>query len=66
MLVNKSELAKRKKTLKAKGGFESPESHTPWQQYFREKVQPFSEGMVLEDAPKYRGVAQKHTPRNNH
>jgi dihydroxy-acid dehydratase len=66
MLVSKSELAKRKKELKAKGGFETPESQTPWQQYFREKVQPFSEGMVLEDAPNYRGIAQKHTPRNNH
>jgi dihydroxy-acid dehydratase len=66
MLVSKSELAKRKKELKAKGGFETPESQTPWQQYFREKVQPFSEGMVLEDAPNYRGIAQKNTPRNNH
>jgi len=60
MLVSKVELAK------AKGGFKTPESQTPWQQYFREKVQPFSEGMVLEDAPNYRGIAQKHTPRNNH
>ena len=66
MLVSKSELAKRKKALKAKGGFKTPESQTPWQQYFREKVEPFSEGMVLEDAPNYRGIAQKHTPRNNH
>lgn len=66
MLVSKTELAKRAKELKAKGGFKTPESQTPWQQYFREKVQPFSEGMVLEDAPNYRGIAQKHTPRNNH
>ena len=66
MLVSKAELAKRKKALKEKGGYDAPESQTPWQQYFREKVQPFSEGMVLEDAPNYRGIAQKHTPRNNH
>lgn len=66
MLISKSELAKRKKDLKANGGFKTPESQTPWQQYFREKVQPFSEGMVLEDAPNYRGIAQKHLPRNNH
>lgn len=66
MLVSKSELAKRKKDLKANGGFKTPESQTPWQQYFREKVQPFSEGMVLEDAPNYQGIAQKHLPRNNH
>ena len=66
MLVSKSELVKRKKDLKANGGFKTPESQTPWQQYFREKVQPFSEGMVLEDAPNYQGIAQKHLPRNNH
>lgn len=66
MLVSKAELSKRKKALKDKGGFDTPESQTPWQQYFREKVQPFSDGMVLEDAPNYRGIAQKHTPRNNH
>jgi len=66
MLVSKTELAKRKKELKAKGGFKTPESQTPWQQYFREKVQPFSEGMVLEDAPNSRGIAQKYIPRNNH
>ena len=66
MLVSKAELSKRKKELKAKGGFKTPKSQTPWQQYFREKVQPFSEGMVLEDAPNYRGIAQKHIPRNNH
>lgn len=66
MLVSKTELAKRKKELKANGGFKTPESQTPWQQYFREKVQPFSEGMVLEDAPNYQGIAQKHMPRNNH
>ena len=66
MLLSKAELAKRKKDLKANGGFKTPESQTPWQQYFREKVQPFSEGMVLEDAPNYRGIAKKHTPRNNH
>ena len=66
MLISKSELAKRKKELKAQGGYKIPESQTPWQQFFREKVQPFNEGMVLEDAPNYRGVAKKHTPRNNH
>ncbi|MDJ0612797.1 MAG: IlvD/Edd family dehydratase [Rhizobiaceae bacterium] len=66
ILISKSEIAQRKKALKEKGGYQSPESQTPWQQYFREKVQPFSEGMVLEDAPNYRGIAQKHTPRNNH
>ncbi|MFK7901630.1 MAG: IlvD/Edd family dehydratase [Nitratireductor sp.] len=66
MLVSKTEIAKRKKALEAKGGFKVPENQTPWQQLFREKVQPFSEGMVLEDAPKYQNIAKKHTPRDNH
>ena len=66
MLISKEELAKRKKTLKAKGGFRIPESQTPWQQIFREKVRPFSEGMVLDNAPSYRSISKKHTPRNNH
>ena len=42
------------------------ESHSPWQQYFREKVGPFSQGMVLKGAPDYRDIAKKHIPRNNH
>ena len=29
----------------------APDSQTPWQEMFREKVQPFSEGMVLDGAP---------------
>lgn len=66
MLVAEKELEERARALEARGGFQTPESHSPWQQYFREKVRPFSEGMVLEDAPNYRGIAQKHTPRNNH
>lgn len=66
MLVDEAELAARRQKLVNDGGYPTPESHTPWQQFFREKVQPFSDGMVLEDAPNYRGIAQKHTPRNNH
>ena len=66
ILITKAEIAKRKKALKAAGGYETPESQTPWQQFFREKVQPFSDGMVLKDAPEYRSIAKKHTPRNNH
>ncbi|MEK6215603.1 MAG: dihydroxy-acid dehydratase, partial [Boseongicola sp.] len=43
-----------------------PESQSPWQEIFRERVQPFSEGMVLEGAPKFRDIARKHMPRDNH
>jgi dihydroxy-acid dehydratase len=66
MLVPDAELAERRAALEASGGFPIPESHTPWQQYFREMVQPFSQGMTLRDAPNYRDVGYKYKPRNNH
>jgi len=66
MLVSEAELDKRRTALTASGGFPIPESHTPWQQYFREMVQPFSQGMTLRDAPNYRDVGYKYKPRNNH
>ncbi|KPA20564.1 L-arabonate dehydratase [Shimia sp. SK013] len=66
MLVNFEELQKRASDLVANGGYTVPESQSPWQQYFREMVQPFDKGMTLRDAPNYRDIARKHTPRNNH
>lgn len=66
MLVPIEELKSRAAELEKSGGFPMPESQSPWQQYFREMVQPFSEGMVLRDAPNYKGIAQKYVPRNNH
>ena len=66
MLVSDEELEQRRATLEASGGFPIPESQTPWQQYFREMVQPFSQGMTLRDAPNYRDVGYKYKPRNNH
>jgi dihydroxy-acid dehydratase len=57
----------RKKELQEAGGYPSPESQSPWQQYFREMVMPFSEGMVLRDAPNYQSIARtKGIPRDNH
>lgn len=66
MLVSKAEIERRKKALEKNGGYKIPQSHSPWQQYFREKVEPFSEGMTLRDSEKYRDIAKKHLPRNNH
>jgi dihydroxy-acid dehydratase len=44
-----------------------PESQTPWQEIFREKVGELSEGMVLNDAVKFQRIAQKYgVPRRNH
>ena len=42
-----------------------PESHTPWEELFREKTGQLDTGAVLETAVKYRGVAAR-TPRHNH
>ena len=67
ILISDDELVARRDELAAQGGFASPESQSPWQQYFREMVQPFSEGMVLRDAPDYKSIAHtKGVPRDNH
>ena len=67
ILISDDELVARRDELATQGGFASPESQSPWQQYFREMVQPFSEGMVLRDAPDYKSIARtKGVPRDNH
>ena len=58
ILISDDELEARKKELQEKGGYPSPESQSPWQQYFREMVMPFSEGMVLKDATNYQSIAR--------
>ena len=42
MLVPDETLSQRQAELEAKGGFEYPQNQSPWQQYFRELVTPFS------------------------
>lgn len=66
ILISEEEYEERKQTLKDAGGFKYPASQSPWQQYFREMVEPFSEGMVLRDAPNYQSIAKKNLPRDNH
>ena len=67
ILISGEEMEARKKELQEAGGYPSPESQSPWQQYFREMVMPFSEGMVLRDAPNYQSIARtKGIPRDNH
>ena len=65
-LVDDAEWAARAKALEESGGYPKPESQSPWQQYFRELVQPFSEGMVLKGATDYQDIAHKYVPRDNH
>jgi dihydroxy-acid dehydratase len=65
MLVTRDELSARARILET-DGYAMPESQSPWQQYFREKVGPFDKGMVLKDADNYHDIARKFMPRDNH
>ena len=66
ILISDGELAARRKALEESGGLEIPESQTPWQEIFRERVTQFNEGMILAGAEKYQRIAEKGIPRNNH
>ncbi len=66
MLVPLDELAERARAFEAAGGYEAPESQSPWQQYFREKVGRFDEGMILEGADAYQDISRRFMPRDNH
>lgn len=65
MLVDDATLRARADAM-VDGRIDVPESQTPWQEIFREKVQPFHEGMTLEGADKYQDIARKFMPRDNH
>ncbi len=65
-LVPLDELAERARVFEVNGGYDAPESQSPWQQYFREKVGRFDEGMILEDADKYQDISRRFMPRDNH
>lgn len=64
VLIDDAELKVRKEKLD--DSFLKPESQTPWQDIFREKVNPFSQGMTLKGADKHRNIAERHLPRDNH
>ncbi len=65
MLVDDAELEARRAALPQQPF--APDSQSPWQEIFREKVEPFSKGMVLKGAPDYQDIARtKGTPRDNH
>lgn len=66
ILLSDAEIAERKSVLEKAGGYQIPASQTPWQELFREKVRPFSEGMVLDGAPAFNKIAAKGLPRDNH
>jgi dihydroxy-acid dehydratase len=64
MLVPQTTLEERRAALPARPF--TPESQSPWQEIFREKVRQFSEGMILDGADRYQDIAHKGTPRDNH
>ena len=67
VLVTPEEIVARRKALEAAGGFQYPESQTPWQEIQRAIVGQMETGAVLEPAVKYQRIAQtKGLPRDNH
>ena len=67
MLVDPKELDRRREALRSAGGFQSPQSQTPWQEMQRAVIGQMDTGAVLEPAVKYQRIAQtKGIPRHNH
>ncbi|MEO9459444.1 MAG: IlvD/Edd family dehydratase [Lentilitoribacter sp.] len=66
IVISDEDLAARKAEFEASGGYDHPGHQSPWQEYFRGLVEPFSEGMVLRGATKYQSIAKKGMPRDNH
>ena len=64
MLVDDAEIEKRRAALPDNAY--APASQTPWQELFREKVRPFSEGMILDGADEFQDIAHGSMPRDNH
>jgi dihydroxy-acid dehydratase len=66
ILIPDSELTARRAALEKQGGYQYPESQTPWQEIQRGMVDQLADGMVLRPAVKYHRVAEKFVPRDNH
>ncbi|WP_186390276.1 IlvD/Edd family dehydratase [Stappia sp. TSB10P1A] len=67
ILIDETELERRRAELAASGGFAFPEHQTPWQEIQRGIVDQFDRGMVLKPAVNYRDIAAtKGLPRDNH
>ena len=66
MLVPEAELKERRDKLEAAGGYPVPESQTPWQALFRDRIEPLDRGMTLRGAPDFQDISRKGLPRNSH
>lgn len=61
-LVAAEEIARRRRELPAPP---IPDSHSPWEELYREKTGQLADGATLDFALRYRRIAEK-TPRHNH
>jgi xylonate dehydratase len=61
-LVAPDEIERRRREIPAPP---IPQSHSPWEQLFREKTGQLADGATLDFALAYRRIAEK-TPRHNH
>ncbi|WP_147125785.1 IlvD/Edd family dehydratase [Shimia ponticola] len=66
MLVAPDELAERAREFERAGGYQAPESQTPWQDIFRDRVEQFDRGMTLRGADQYTDISRKFMPRDSH
>ncbi len=67
VLISDEDLAERRRTLTAAGGYAFPRSQTPWQEIQRATVGQMETGAILEGAEKYQRIAQTMgLPRDNH
>lgn len=64
MLVGEDVLATRRAALGERPF--TPESQSPWQEIFRDRVRPFSDGMTLKGADAYKNIGNTSLPRDNH
>jgi dihydroxy-acid dehydratase len=67
VLLPEEELAERRRTMEAAGGYPAPASQTPWQEIQRGMVDQLGDGMVLRPAVAYQRVSQRdRVPRHSH
>jgi dihydroxy-acid dehydratase len=67
VLIGDDELASRRATLAAAGGYAYPASQTPWQEIQRALVGQMDTGAILEGADRFQRIAQTMgVPRDNH
>ncbi len=67
ILIDDNEIAERRASLDASGGYPYPASQTPWQEIQRGIVDQLGNGGVLKPAVAYQQIAQtKGLPRDNH